>query len=179
MTTVQVTSTKLLTGTAAPALEVQTLEGQAWKLADQKPQNYTMIVFYRGLHCPLCATQLTEIEQKLAELANLGIQAIAISGDTEAKAQQAQQDWQLQHLKIGYGLSPEAMRRWGLYLSRGAYENEPELFNEPAIFLVKPCGTIAGAIINSTPFARPHLADLMGGIDYILKNNYPIRGTEL
>jgi hypothetical protein len=26
------------------------------------------------------------------------------------------------------------------------------------------------------PFARPHFADILAAIDYVLKNNYPARG---
>ena len=39
---------------AVPALEVETLNG-SWSLADQNPENFTMVVFYRGLHCPICS----------------------------------------------------------------------------------------------------------------------------
>jgi hypothetical protein len=36
----------------APRLEVEILGGRTWRLADQ--QGWTMIEFYRGLHCPGC-----------------------------------------------------------------------------------------------------------------------------
>ncbi len=179
MTATQTISAKLLPGTTAPALEVNIVGGQLWQLAEQKPTNYTMVVFYRGLHCPLCEAQLAELDRKLSEFSNLGIEIIAISGDTQERAQKSQQDWSLQNLKIGYGLSPKDMRAWGLYISKGALEGEPELFNEPAVFLVKPCGQITLAIVGTTPFGRPHVDDLIGGIDYIMKNNYPVRGTEV
>lgn len=170
---------KLLTGKPAPTLEVQTLTGQPWTLSDQKPQHFTMIVFYRGSHCPLCKAQLGDLEQRLEAFKALGLEVIAISGDTLERSQSSQQDWNLQSLTVGYGLTVEAMRTWGLYISKGAYPNEPDFFNEPAIFFVRPDGTLNTALINSTPFGRPHFEDLLGGIDYILKNNYPIRGTEV
>ena len=173
----ELTSTKLLTGTTAPNLEVSTLDDRVWRLAEQKPQNYTMVVFYRGSHCPLCKAQLVELDQKLGKFADLGIEVIAISGDSLELAQQSKHDWDLQNLRVGYDLSEVAMRRWGLYLSHGAFENEPELFSEPAIFLIKPCGKIAFSLISNTPFARPHLDDLIGGLDYILQKDYPIRGN--
>ena len=177
MNTAELTSTKLLTGITAPLLEVSTLNGQVWRLTEQKPQNYTMVVFYRGLHCPLCEEQLVELDQKLGQFADLGIKVIAISGDSLERAHQSQHDWDLKNLLVGYDLSEETMRRWGLYLSHGAFDNEPELFSEPAIFLIKPCGKIAFSMISNTPFARPRLDDLIGGLDYILQNNYPIRGN--
>ena len=179
MTTTKIISTKLLTGMTAPSLEVATSYGQKWRLAEETPQNYTMILFYRGWHCPFCKAQLMELDRQLEEFTNLGIKTIAISGDTQERARQSQQDWNLQNIRLGYGLSLEDMRRWGLYISKGAYENEPAQFNEPAIFLVKPDGILAIAIISTIPFARPHLDDLISGLDYILANNYPIRGTEV
>lgn len=174
----QTTSTKLLTGTVAPPLEVSTLDGSQWRLSDRHPQNYTMVLFYRGLHCPICKAQLIELDRKLEQFSQLGIEAIAISGDTQERARESQQDWHLQNLRIGYGLSVEQMRRWGLYISKRAYANEPAYFNEPAIFFVKPDGTLAIAMIQSTPVARPQFDDVLSGLDYILKNNYPTRGTE-
>ena len=178
MSTAQVTSTKLQTGVLAPSLEVQTVGGQVWKLADQHPQNYTMILFYRGLHCPICKQQLGELEQRLEEFRKLGVETLAISGDSQDRAQTTQQEWKIPNVTIGYGLSVESMRRWGLYVSKGASEKEPPLFNEPALFLIKPDRTVAYAVINSGPFGRPHLSDVAEGIDFILKNQYPIRGTE-
>lgn len=179
MTATQATSNKLLTGTLAPSLEVSTLDGTQWLLAEQNPQNYTMVLFYRGWHCPYCQAQLIELDRQLEQFANLGIEAIAISGDTRERAQKSKQDWHLKNVRIGYGLKVEDMRRWGLYISQGAYENEPARFNEPAIFSVNPQGILSLAIVSSTPFARPHFEDLLSGLDYILTNNYPIRGTEL
>ncbi len=179
MNATKIASTKLLTGTAVPTLEVSTLDGQTWRLAEQNPQNYTAIVFYRGWHCPFCKAQLIELDRQLEELTNLGVEAIAISGDTEERARQSQQDWHLNNVRLGYGLKVEDMRRWGLYISKGVYADEPARFNEPAIFLVKPDGILVIAIISSIPFARPRFEDLINGLDYILKNNYPIRGTEI
>lgn len=175
--TQEIVSKKLLTGITAPNLEVTTLDGQKWQLAEQKPQNYTAIFFYRGLHCPLCKAQLVELDQQLEQFTDLGIEVIAISGDSLERAKQSKHDWKLKNLLVGYNLSEAAMRRWGLYLSHGAFENEPELFSEPAIFLIKPCGKIAFSLIGNTPFARPRLEDLIGGLNYTLQNDYPIRGN--
>ena len=34
----------------APELEVPLVGGGSWKLADQRPQAFTMLLFYRGLY---------------------------------------------------------------------------------------------------------------------------------
>lgn len=70
------------------------------------------------------------------------------------------------------------MRQWGLYVSRGVLEDEPLLFNEPGLFLVKPDGILFFAAMNNAPYGRPSLNDLLSGIDYVLTKNYPVRGTD-
>ena len=171
-------SHKLIMGSEAPALEVKTLDGTVWKLADQRPENYTMIVFYRGAHCPLCEQSVSDLEQKLEAFRQLGIEVIAISGDTQAKAEAFKTKVNLQQVPIGYGLSPDDMRRWGLYLSKGHFESEPTLFSEPAVFLVKPDGRLYFANIGTHPFSRISFDFLLNGLDYVINNDYPFRGTE-
>lgn len=169
---------KLQTGMPAPWLEVSSLTDNTWRLADQKPQSFTMVAFYRGLHCPLCCDQLTKLDAKVDEFRAIGVDVIAISGDSKERAQRSQKEWSLERLSLGYANSIIAMQRWGLYISRGAYENEPLLFNEPATFLIRPDGILYAAVIASTPFSRPHADDLLSGISYVVEHNYPVRGAE-
>lgn len=171
-------SPKLLMGKPAPELTVQTLEGGSWSLADQSPKNYTMVLFYRGLHCPICAQYLTQLDQKLGVFEQMGVEAIAISGDSQDKAQQLQAQANLKNLTLGYGLTPEEMRRWGLYLSKGHFGKEPTLFSEPALFLIQPDGRLYLADIGTHPFARVDLDLLAKGLEFVIAANYPFRGTE-
>ena len=53
---------------------------------------------------------------------------------------------------------------------------EPKLFAEPGLFLVKPDQTLYWASISTMPFARPHFNDIAGAIDFALSKNYPARG---
>ena len=46
---------KLMPNEQAPVLSLPLVGGGVWTLAEQKPKNFTMVIFYRGLHCPLCA----------------------------------------------------------------------------------------------------------------------------
>ncbi len=171
-------SPKLLMGHPAPELKVQTLSGNTWSLAEQTPENYTMVLFYRGVHCPICAQYLTQLEQKLATFEQLGINAIAISGDDQDKTQQFKTQANLKNLTLGYGLTPEEMRRWGLYLSKGHFEKEPKLFSEPALFLIKSDGRLYLADIGTHPFSRVDLDLLAKGLEFVIAANYPFRGTE-
>ena len=172
------TSPKLIMGNPAPILEVNTLAGNSWTLVNQAPDHYTMVVFYRGLHCPVCHQYIADLERKLDAFNRLGVNAIAISGDTQDQAQQFSTKANIQNLIIGYGLTPDAMRRWGLYLSRGHFDHEPALFSEPALFLINPSGHLYFANIGTHPFSRVNFDFLLQGLAYVIAQNYPFRGTE-
>ena len=172
------TSSKLIMGNFAPVLEVKTLDGNVWSLAQQTPVSYTMVVFYRGAHCPLCEQYITELDQTLDAFKELGVSVIAISGDTQDKAEAFKAQTSIQTVPIGYGLTPDDMRRWGLYVSKGHFPQEPTLFSEPAIFLVKPDGRLYLANIGTHPFSRISFDFLLKGLEYFIANNYPFRGTE-
>lgn len=172
------TSAKLVMGHPAPVLEVNTLGGDRWQLAAQSPEQYTMVVFYRGRHCPLCEQHIARLDQKLEAFQQLGVGVIAISGDSLERAQQFYEAAKIQQVTIGYGLTTEDMRRWGLYVSKGHFDVEPALFSEPALFLIKPDGRLYFANLGTHPFSRVDLDVLLQGLEYIIPNNYPFRGTE-
>lgn len=135
-----------------------------------------MIVFYRGLHCPVCRAQLSELNRRLDELTTRGITVIAISGDTLERSQEAVAEWHLDRLTVGYGLSEDTARAFGLFISRAIKDDEPAQFNEPGLFLIRPDGTVYYEAINSMPLGRPHLDDVIAAIDYAAKADYPARG---
>lgn len=171
------TAHKLIPDTKAPSLQVPTLKGTTWTLDQQTPQSYTMIVFYRGLHCPICKTYLTSLKENLPKLKELGVEVIAISGDTQERAKQTYVDWDLGEVLVGYELGLDSMRQWGLYVSQSIKETEPDRFNEPGLFLMKPNGTLYYINISNAPFGRPPIAEMAGALEFVLQNNYPTRGT--
>ncbi len=72
-------------------------------------------------------------------------------------------------------------RAWGLYISTGRGKTsigieEPALFSEPGLFLVRPDGTLYAASVNTMPFARPNFSELLKAIGMIIEKNYPARG---
>lgn len=164
-----------------PALEVPTVDGDTWRLAERTPANFTMVAFYRGLHCPICSRYLGELARLQGEFAERGVEAIAISTDGDERAREAKQAWGLDSLTVGYALSLEAARAWGLYIStsRGKTSTgmeEPALFAEPGLFLVRPDGTLYFGSVQTMPFARPSFREVLGALDFVLKSGYPARG---
>src|ERR1700752_4481501 len=65
----------------APDLRVPLLRGGTYRLSDRRPRLFTMVVFFRGLHCPVCHAQLRELDRRLDELEGRGIEVIAVSGE--------------------------------------------------------------------------------------------------
>lgn len=160
----------------APSLELPLLGRGIFRLAERRPEKFTMLVFFRGLHCPICRAQLAELDRRLDELSERGIDVIAISAETRERSEQLQADWKLERLPIAYGLTETSMREWGLFVSQGRDEDEPALFNEPGLFLIGPDGSVYYESILSMPAGRPRLDDLLHGIDHWTKTGYPARG---
>lgn len=77
---------------------------------------------------------------------------------------------------VGYGLSIEKAREWGLFISKGISDSEPTEFSEPGLFLVKADGTLYAASIQTMPFTRPDFDELLGGLKFVKDKNYPARG---
>lgn len=168
--------TRPMPGTAAPALDVKTLDGD-WSLSAQSPATFTMVVFYRGLHCPVCKGFLSEVNRLVPEYEAVGTNIIAVSMDPEDRARTASADWGLDKLTLGYSLTEDQARAWGLYLTNSIKEAETPVFCEPGLFLIDAKGALYLINISSMPFARPDVASLPAKIEMATKNGYPARGT--
>ena len=171
----------LLPRKPVPALQFDLVGGGTWSLAEQKPQHFTMLVFYRGLHCPVCRKYTSELNALIADYDKRGVSTVITSTDPKDRAEQAKSQWGLPALTVGYGVSIEKAREWGLYVSssRGmttAGIEEPALFAEPGLFLVKPDQTLYWASVSTMPFARPHFSEIAQAIDFVVGKNYPARG---
>jgi len=166
---------------AVPALRVTTLDHGAYDLANDAPEQFSLVVFYRGLHCPICAKYLLELGRLQPEFAQRGVSVIAISSDQAERAREMATKIGSPALRFGYGLVLESAREWGLYVSasRGKTSigiEEPALFAEPGVFIVRPDGTLYYGAVQTMPFARPHFDELLGAIDFAISKNYPARG---
>ena len=165
-----------------PELTVDLAGGGTWRLADQKPEHFTLLNFYRGRHCPQCQRQLQDMHRKHEEFARRGVGILALSCDGRERAEDAKKEWGLDNVPIGYGLTLEQARWWGLYISQGRGMTsigieEPALFSEPGLFLVKPDGTLYASIVQTMPFVRLHFNELIGALDSsIIPKSYPARG---
>ena len=170
----------LLPRRPVPALSVPTLAHGDFDLATDAPKLFTLISFYRGLHCPVCLKYLRDLESLLPEYERRGTKVIAVSSDVRGRAQEMASKVGT-NLRFGYSLPLTVARKWGLYISssRGKSSidvDEPPLFSEPGVFLVRPDGTLYYGAVQTMPFARPLFSELLQAIDFAVSKDYPARG---
>ena len=106
---------------------------------------------------------------------------LALSGDAMDRARAMADKLDSPGLRIGYDLPLRTARDWGLAIStsRGTTSigiEEPSMFAEPGVFLVRPDRTLYYAAVQTMPFARPHFSELLAAIDFALAKDYPARG---
>ncbi|GAC1606339.1 MAG: peroxiredoxin-like family protein [Ramlibacter sp.] len=173
--------TPLMPRTAVPKLAVALTDGTRFVLGQSPGKAFDMLVFYRGLHCPICTKYLLELERLEPDFRQRGVQVVAISSDDADRGKQMAEKVKAKGVKVGYGLALQEARTWGLYISssRGKTStgvDEPALFSEPGVFLIRPDGTLYYGSTQTMPFARPAFQDLLGAIDFAISSDYPARG---
>lgn len=164
-----------------PNLTLPLIGGGSFDLSAESNETGTLVCFYRGLHCPICATYLTELEKQADAFAERGVGIVAVSSDSEERAAAMAEKINAQKLRFAHGLPLQVARDWGLYIStsRGKTSigiEEPPLFSEPGLFLISPEQTLYYGSVQTMPFVRPHFRELVSALDFAIANNYPARG---
>ena len=168
---------KLMPDSQAPVLSLSLVGGGIWSLADQTPKNFTMVIFYRGLHCPVCKIYLSKLNDLTPMAADAGVNVVAVSMDPEDRATRTKSEWELANLDIAYGATADDVRNWGLYLSTAFKDAEIPQFAEPGLFWVRPDGRLYLIDISNMPWSRPDVEFLLSKAQFAMDNNYPARGT--
>lgn len=176
--------TPLIPRQPVPALELPLVGGGNWSLAERRPENFTMVVFFRGLHCPICSRYLGDLNRKADKFKELGVDVVVASSDDAERAERAKAEWGLDAIDVAYGVGLKKAREWGLYVSTSKGETsvgimEPDMFIEPALYLIRPDGTLYFGTIQTMPFARPSFAEILAAIAKVLEVDYPARGEVL
>lgn len=170
---------RVIPGDTMPAIDARLVGGGRWALAREKSEKLSLLAFYRGIFCPICRVWLGDLDRLAPEFENRGVSVIALSCDRKDGAEKAVKDWDLKNLRVGYQLAPDDARQAGLYISEGRGINpstgqkEPMLFAEPALLLVRPEGELYAAWIQSTPYARVHLAEILTAVDNFIAKDLP------
>ena len=164
-----------------PELSLPTVGGGRFTLSADHGDFGTMVVFYRGLHCPICHKQLKALADMLPEFEHRGVAVVAVSSDGQDRAE-SMAEITGPALRIAYDFPLASARDdWGLYISetRGKTSigiEEPPLFHEPGLMLIRADGTLYYLSVQSMPFARPSFDDILGAVDFAVEKGYPARG---
>lgn len=170
--------THLIPNQSAPELTMPQIGADPFSLSAEKPDWMTMLVFYRGLHCPICKGWLQSLEAKLPDFAERGIGVLAASMDHVERAEKTHAEWGIADIRLGYDMSEDQARSFGLYISgKREGSDEPDRFSEPGLFLVRADGTLYAAAVQSMPFTRPDFGELLGALDFVKDKDYPARGA--
>ena len=76
----------LNSGQPFPQVDLPKLGGGKLTLGRPASAEWQLVFVYRGLHCPICKGYLTELQGKLSEFSETGIEVVVVSGDPEPKA---------------------------------------------------------------------------------------------
>lgn len=168
----------LIPNASVPDLDLPLTNSARFELSKQHPEAFTMLVFYRGQHCPICKKYLTELGSKLSKFTERGINVVAVSMDSPDRAAVSDEQWATGDLPLAHSMSEAMAREWGLFISQKREgSEEPESFSEPGLFLVKPDGSLYFSVVQNAPFTRPDQDDLLDSLAFIMENDYPTRGT--
>ncbi len=137
---------------------------------------WSLVVVYRGKHCPRCKRYLNNLNEMRQKWIDAGFDILVVSADPVAKAQ-ADKDAFGWAFDLGYDLSEEQMAALGLYVSDPLSEAETDRrFAEPGVFVFRPDGSLLLISISNGPSARPDLYELLDGMIFTKENNRPPRG---
>jgi len=137
---------------------------------------WTLLIVYRGKHCPRCKRYLNKLNAALDSWTEI-MDVVVVSADTKEKAMADKEEFSWK-FDLGYGLTETQMRSLGLYVSEPLSEAETTgLFAEPGTFAIRPDGSLMLVDISNGPASRPDLDELLDGMKFNIENDRPVRGT--
>ncbi len=164
--------------TQVPNIQLETVDGVPFDLHHEVAlsKNLTVVLFYRGFHCPVCKKQLQDFNENYSKFFDKGMKVFAISADCFEPAKKAKVEWGIGAMPIIYDFPLKNTAEWGLYTSESISEKEPKRFGEQGLFIIKPDRTLYGSTVQTMPFTRPTAKNLLKGLDFAIDKNYPARG---
>lgn len=159
-----------------PKIELPLVRGGTITLGAPRKEKMLVVVFYRGLHCRRCNPYLNKVQTLLPEFDKIGVHVVAVSADEEARARTSVEEWGLDRLDVAYDLPIEVARQYGLFITRGVRDDEPELCIEPGTYFIAPEGTLIACVINSLTRLRPDPRDILETAAHMLETGGDPKG---
>ncbi len=162
-------------GQPLPTVLVPTPNGPPLTIGEATGR-WQLVVVYRGKHCGRCKPYLNQLQSMLTRWNDAGFDVMAVSADTPEKATADIEEYGWT-FPVGCSLMEADMHSLGLYISDPLTPTETDRrFAEPAVFCLRPDGTVQIAAISNGPSARPDLEALLDGMIFTIENDKPARG---
>jgi len=162
-------------GQPLPVFTVNNVNGGSLKMGEATGR-WQLLIVYRGKHCGRCKPYLNQVEAMQDRWNAAGFDVSAVSADTaeKANADVSEYGWSF---PVGCDLDEPTMQKLGLYISDPLTPDETDRrFAEPAVFCLRPDGSVQIAAISNGPSARPDLEALLDGMIFTIENDKPARG---
>jgi len=159
----------LMISEKVPAVEIISLDHEAYELTYIVKEKRSILLFYRGGWCPYCNAHLSAVGQVENEILELGYQVIAISPDSPEELRNTLEKEELKYalysdadgaLIQAMGLAFKASDRQQDRLIRYSDGQNPGLLPVPSLFIVDTDGTILFEYI-SPDYKHRMSADLL------------------
>lgn len=160
-------ATRLMPGTAFPALKLPLADGQEIALGSP---GWRAVFVIRGAHCGICRQYLNQIESYRADWEGKGVEVIVASADEPIKADAFAKEAGYKGTVAG-GLDVPSMTKLGLWMTGPESSPLDYVHAEPGFFLIDPDGNVAVTDISNLATMRPDLKWLAMGITYITDGN--------
>lgn len=158
-----------------PPIEFKMMSGETERLSDNTGR-WTVLVVYRGDHCPRCKTYVARLHELAAAYAEREVDLRLASMDPENVARRTIEEngWTL---PVAHSLSVAECQQLSVYLTD--HEDGAELsgpYAEPGLYLINPEGLTQVIATSNSPSVRPDLEVVLDGIIGTQDRNLPIRG---
>lgn len=167
---------KPVAGQILPPMSFSRLGGGTIEVGGPR-ERWTLLVVYRGKHCPRCKKYLNTLNDMRAKWDEAGFDVVVVSADPaeKAEADRAEFGWEF---ALCHDLSRDQMDSLGVYVTQPLSEAETDRpFAEPGVFVLRPDGSLLLIAISNGPSARPDLAELLDGMIFTKTKDRPPRGT--
>ena len=94
-------------GQLAQPFQLPLLGGDKITLHQAASNRYQLVIYYRGLHCPVCIKYLTALNGMVDEFNAAGIDVVAASCDPQAKTDAIKTQNKLDKITFAYDLPLE------------------------------------------------------------------------
>lgn len=112
-----------------PEMDLPLVGGGRFDIHEMTPDKFTLVIAYRGLHCPKCKAQLQAVDPMVEGLKSRGYEIVAVSMDSEARARKAKVEWDIKNIPIAYDMGLLMAKSWAyLFLISAPIATSPNFF---------------------------------------------------